>query len=105
MIHSDQKQLKGKYWDKLNQMNSNETNTVIELSHVKRPVYIFDKKISSVYHASDIVRLEALKKYGGIYIDNDMYIVKSLHYFRKFEFVIGWPEDAFLGNIFPPYQY
>ena len=32
-------------------------------------------------------------EYGGIYLDNDVYVIRSLDYFRKFEMSVG------LGNL------
>jgi len=37
-------------------------------------------------------------KYGGIYLDNDVYVVQNLNKYRKFELVIGWDEGQFLGS-------
>ena len=97
LIHTDCKVLRGQYWDKVVELNITQSNTMIKVNRIKRPKYIFGKKLSSVYHASDIARIDVLERFGGIYLDNDVYVIKSLHHFRKFEFVIGWPEDQFLG--------
>lgn len=97
LIHSDQRVLRGKYWDKVVQLNSTQSGTIIRLHRIKRPKYIYGKRLSSVYHASDIARTTVLQRFGGIYLDNDVYVVKPLHSFRKFEFVLGWPEGQFLG--------
>jgi hypothetical protein len=37
-------------------------------------------------------------EYGGIFLDNDSYLVKSLDEFRKFEMTLGWPEGEYLGT-------
>jgi hypothetical protein len=42
------------------------------------------------WHAADIVRIKVLMKFGGIYLDQDMYVVKSLDTFRKFEITVHW---------------
>ena len=64
------------------------------LSHrpCKAPTHTFGHKISSVYHASDVFRIDVLTKYGGVYLDNDVFVLKSLSPLRKFEMVVGWPE-------------
>ena len=31
--------------------------------------------------------------YGGIYFDNDVYVVKPLHEFRKYEMTVSWDGD------------
>ena len=41
-----------------------------------------------------------LQKYGGIYLDNDVYVIQNLDKYRKFEFAINWfvAELSELGN-------
>ena len=51
-----------------------------------------------MHHGSDIERIRTLMKYGGIYLDNDVYVIKNLTKYRKFEFVLNWDENQFLGN-------
>ena len=44
-------------------------------------------------HKSDIIRLDVLKQYGGIYIDTDVLVIHSFDYFRQFAFTMGnWRE-------------
>ena len=49
-------------------------------------------------HGSDIVRSKILMKYGGIYIDSDVFVLRSMQKFRKFEFALGWPKNETLGT-------
>ena len=117
-IHCDFDELKGKYWDLIRNQTGNsnknlntvtqgkqtqtqtltQTQTQVIVKRIKRPFFVFGKKLSSVYHSSDIARIEILMKYGGIFLDNDVFVVKSLNHFRKFEFTIGWPHGEFLGT-------
>ena len=30
---------------------------------------------------------------AGIYLDNDMYVVNSLHKYRKYEMTVSWPNE------------
>ena len=65
------------------------------------PSKIFGQKLSSdwqLYHGSDVARIRTIMKYGGIYLDNDMYVVSNLHKYRRFEIAMAWDEDQFLGN-------
>ncbi|KAJ3325359.1 hypothetical protein HDV06_004218 [Boothiomyces sp. JEL0866] len=41
-------------------------------------------------HKADVLRMEALLKYGGIYLDMDAYPIKSFERFLKDEFSIGY---------------
>src|SRR5581483_10721438 len=85
MIHVDfdETQMNGKYWDKLKQ----ETQKII-VKRISRPDSIFGLELNHGWlnwHASDIARARILMEYGGIYLDRDVYLVKSLDKFRKFE--------------------
>lgn len=69
---------------------------------------------------SDYVRLWALYEYGGVYLDTDMYIVKSLNSFLLHEFFLGSesandiilsagiigciPKNDFVGNALKSYD-
>jgi mannosyltransferase OCH1-like enzyme len=68
---------------------------------LEAPSEIFGQKLSEgwrFYHGSDIGRIHVLMKYGGIYIDNDSYVIRSLDKYRKFEFVVNWDDDQFMGT-------
>jgi len=64
----------------------------------QRPTHVFGQKLSSVQHASDVARIKILMKFGGIYLDEDVYVVKNLNRFRHFECAIGWPKDQNIGS-------
>ncbi|XP_077553644.1 uncharacterized protein LOC144168562 [Haemaphysalis longicornis] len=70
----------------------------LSLRCVESPKMIFGKEPSSVQHASDIVRIRILQKYGGIYLDSDSYLVKSLDKYRRYEIAIGWPPGQYVGT-------
>jgi mannosyltransferase OCH1-like enzyme len=60
---------KGIWWEK--------TKLLVDLIKVDIPEYIGEKKIKKVAHKSDILRIEIIKKYGGIYLDIDTICVRS----------------------------
>jgi hypothetical protein len=33
-----------------------------------KPTHVFGQQLASVHHASDVARIQILKKYGGIYL-------------------------------------
>lgn len=47
-------------------------------------------KLSSLTKRSDVLRAMILMAYGGIYLDNDVYVINSLDKYRKFEMTAGW---------------
>ena len=32
-------------------------------------------------------------------MDNDIYMVNSLNKYRQYEFVVGWPQEEWIGNM------
>ena len=41
---------------------------------------------------------KTMMKYGGIYLDNDIFVLRNLHKYRKYEMAIGWPTDEPMGT-------
>lgn len=92
-IHSDQKNFNevwGKYWEVVT--NHNTASGLIEVKYLKMPLSIYGKEFNptfAMYHASDVERLRILIKYGGIYLDNDSYIVQNLEVFFENDMTLG----------------
>lgn len=80
----------------------NKTNDVtILIDEIEKPKEIYGIEVDESvrnFHGSDITRYRTLMKYGGIYLDNDVFVCQSLNQFRKFEFTLNWDEDQFLGS-------
>ncbi|XP_069696259.1 lactosylceramide 4-alpha-galactosyltransferase-like isoform X2 [Periplaneta americana] len=96
-FHTDVEKFEGYNWEKL----KGTPDLNIEINKVTLPDEIFGQKFSSKYHrwhASDVLRILILMKYGGIFLDNDSFVVRNLDEFRKFEMVLGWPEGQYLGT-------
>jgi mannosyltransferase OCH1-like enzyme len=92
-------QFTGKYWGLVQQ--DEDLWSRIKVLFLEAPSEIFGQKLSEgwrFYHGSDIGRIHVLMKYGGIYIDNDSYVIRSLDKYRKFEFVVNWDDDQFMGT-------
>ena len=71
----------GKYWDKI--------KNYLTLEYVEPPAEIYGNELLHYAHQADVIRLQKLQKYGGIYLDIDTICVKSFHDLRNNEFVIG----------------
>ena len=71
---------------------------VIKMCHREAPTSIYGHKVSVPEHQSDIVRLEVLMKYGGIYMDLDMVILKSFDPLRVYELTMGRATRVTLAN-------
>lgn len=82
-------------------MSNSELASRIKVLHLEAPTEIFGQALSTgwrFHHGSDIGRIRVLMKYGGIYLDNDVYVINPLDKYRKFEFVINWDENQFMGT-------
>jgi hypothetical protein len=102
IIHCDCDQLIGNYYKRIvNIMRSTKSNTSLIIRRIERPTEIFGKPLNEGWidwHASDITRIRVLLEFGGIYLDRDVYVVKSLNKFRKYEMTLNWDENQYLGS-------
>lgn len=94
LFHTDVDQFVGPHWEKL----KNTPGLLIEVHKVKMPKEIFGQKIKHVWHAGDIARIRILMEHGGIFLDNDSYLVRSLDCFRKYEMALGLDENNYIGT-------
>ena len=69
----------GTYWDYIIRLFPN-------ILHVKtdRPLFIYGRKISHHEHSGDVMRIEVLKRLGGIYLDTDVIVLRDLKRLRYF---------------------
>lgn len=83
----------GIWWNLLRQTVPN-----IVLVRVTTPTHISGRKIKFIQHKADIFRLHILEEYGGIYLDTDQYILRSLDEFRNNECTMGVAHDGAIGS-------
>lgn len=100
-IHTDVSvdQFKGKYWNLI--VRDSDLFARIRIKYLEVPSEIFGQELSKewrLWHGSDIARIRIVMKYGGIYLDNDMYVIRSLDKYRKFEATVSWRSNDLLGN-------
>jgi hypothetical protein len=94
MFHTDVDQFSGPHWEKL----QNTPGLVIDVHKVKMPKEIFGQKLNHIWHAGDVTRIRILMEHGGIFLDNDSYLVRSLDCFRKYEMAVGLDENNYIGT-------
>jgi len=70
------------------------------------PTYVFDRKVDSIEHRADVLRIETLINYGGMYFDLDVFILQPMTELRKYESVMGpetplnfWKPNHLANNI------
>ena len=101
-IHTDTPdgQFDGNYWHLI--QKDKELYSRIFILHLEVPKEIFGRPLFveewGFWHGSDIARLQILMKHGGIYLDNDVFVIQSLDKYRKFEATVNWDEGLLLGN-------
>lgn len=96
-FHTNVKEFTGPHWIKIR----DTLGPVLNIRHVDMPTTIFGQKLREEWlpwHAGDITRIRVLMQYGGIFLDNDSYVVRSLDVFRKYEMTIGITDRDYLGT-------
>lgn len=99
IFHTNLADFSGAYWQKMK--SERDLFARISLRWIQVPSEIFNQQLSQgwqLYHGSDIARIQTMMKYGGIYLDNDIYVVSSLDKYRRFEIAMGWDQGQFIGN-------
>ena len=99
-IHTDVDEFKGKYWKWV--LREPDFSSRIVRIPTPVPDNIFGQEFLpewQLYHGSDVTRIRVLLKYGGIYLDNDVYVINNLDKYLKFEMTLGWYENGALGTM------
>ncbi|XP_060072429.1 uncharacterized protein LOC132552283 [Ylistrum balloti] len=83
----------GPLWDRLVKAATN-------LIRVRRapPSDIFGNTIHLIEHKADVARLEAVRDFGGIYMDSDEILLRPLDPLRKYDFTLSHAYDYNLSN-------
>jgi mannosyltransferase OCH1-like enzyme len=71
---------------------------IIRPIHRPAPSHIYYRSVKVDAHQSDIVRLEAVMEYGGIYMDLDVVAVKSFDPLLKYDTTMGYQSNSGLCN-------
>jgi len=87
-------QPEGHYFDVFQKVVGNR----LEINEIVKPTHVFGQRLSSVQHSADVARIKLLMKYGGIFLDEDVFVVQNMNRFRHFECALGWPEDQNIGT-------
>ena len=61
----------------------------VTLNRVRLVDSIFNNSVIHYAHKADVIRLEVLRNYGGIYLDIDVLMLRSFDAFRTKSFVLG----------------
>lgn len=102
-IHCDCRQLDGDdvNWQRVLKLVNATNDVVLLINEIQRPLEIYGRPIQKRYlnfHASDITRYRTMRQFGGIYLDNDVFVCQPLHGFRRYEFTLNWETNEPLGS-------
>ena len=81
---------KGEWWDR--------AKPYLTLNKIDSPTEIFGNALNHYAHRADIIRLDMLKKYGGIYMDLDVLCINAFDPLLKYDFVMGLEPGVGLCN-------
>lgn len=98
-LHTDTERFTGRYWDAI--QSDYGLMSRIRVLPIEAPSEIFGQPLSEgwrYWHGGDVARIRTMMRYGGIYLDNDVYVIQNLDKYRKFEISINWDEEQFLGS-------
>lgn len=73
----------GEYWDRL------WREVPIQIMHREPPEDIHGQKLLHMYHKGDVAKIEILTKYGGIYLDYDVIVLRSMDPLRMYDTTLG----------------
>ncbi|XP_067664553.1 uncharacterized protein [Haliotis asinina] len=83
----------GKYWDQ-----AIDSFPQIVLVYRVPPHSVLGQPVEVPEHQSDVVRLEALMEYGGIYMDLDVIVLRSLSPLQLYDITMGYETPDGLCN-------
>ena len=74
-------------WDKLSRDTIHFSTVAVHCRDP--PETVFDQTLAHIYHKGDIAKLEILMTYGGIYLDTDVLVLRSMDQLRKHPLTLG----------------
>ncbi|KAJ3331848.1 hypothetical protein HDU76_002043 [Blyttiomyces sp. JEL0837] len=85
----------GHWWEKTKALN------LVQINKIKKiPDEVFGNRVDDYAHKADVLRLHVLMKYGGIYLDSDVFIYRSLDPLLHHEFVMAKEDFHGMANAF-----
>ena len=67
----------GWYWDQFKQRVNDSGTTRLEMVQQRDVTQVFGNPVEHFAHKADVLRLEVLRDYGGVYLDVDVLVVKG----------------------------
>ncbi|POY73462.1 hypothetical protein BMF94_3399 [Rhodotorula taiwanensis] len=90
------------YWQRFKDELARSEMTRLEMVQERDVVEVFGNPVEHYAHKADVLRLEALQKYGGVYLDADVLVVRDLAPLYRLEAVMGMESQPNLDPKLPP---
>lgn len=71
------------------------------INHIPLPTQVFGHTLNPewlAFHGGDVARLMVMRKYGGIYLDNDSYLIRNMNDLRRYELSVAWRPGKSMMN-------
>ncbi|XP_077985186.1 uncharacterized protein LOC144439827 [Glandiceps talaboti] len=94
LFHTDC-QPEGEWWQE-----AKDLIPTLIIHNMTMPTEVFGTNLSTNWpeHAADVVRLQILMQWGGVYFDLDTFVLASLDPLRYYDYVVGRSSDNTLAN-------
>ncbi|GAA6040149.1 hypothetical protein JCM8097_002054 [Rhodosporidiobolus ruineniae] len=91
------------YWRRfVLEVERTEGRTRLEMVRERDVTEVFGNPVEHFAHKADVLRLEALRDYGGVYLDIDVLVIKDLAPLYRHEVVMGMESQPNLDPKLPP---
>ncbi|GAA5873488.1 hypothetical protein JCM8547_005444 [Rhodosporidiobolus lusitaniae] len=90
------------YWRRFVWDVEQSGTTRLEMVKERDVTQVFGQRVEHFAHKADVLRLEALRNYGGIYLDIDVLVVKDLAPLYRHEVVMAMESQPNLDPKLPP---
>ncbi|GAA6050554.1 hypothetical protein JCM3770_005597 [Rhodotorula araucariae] len=90
------------YWHRFVADVERSGSTRLEMVRERDVTEVFGNPVEHFAHKADVLRLEALYKYGGVYLDVDVLVIRDLAPLYRREVVMGMESQPNLDPALPP---
>ncbi|KPV76685.1 glycosyltransferase family 32 protein, partial [Rhodotorula graminis WP1] len=90
------------FWRQFVASVARSKTTRLEMVVERDVTEVFGNAVEHYAHKADVLRLEALYKYGGIYLDADVLVIRDLAPLYRHEVVMGMESQPNLDPALPP---
>ncbi|KAM0750341.1 hypothetical protein T439DRAFT_381041 [Meredithblackwellia eburnea MCA 4105] len=92
----------GWWWDQWVDRVQNSRTTRLQLVKQRDVTTVFGNPVEHFAHKADVLRLEVLRDYGGIYLDIDVLVIKDMAPLYHHQTVMGMESQPNLDPLLPP---